>query len=384
MNWKEQIKNKLKEQKNLQLWRNRTIVENNNTRFLTIKGKRYYNFSSNDYLGFSQNKKIIHAWKKGSLITGVGASASTHMIGYSYLHAELEKKIAKWLGYSRALLFNSGYSANQAVIQLLMKKSDCILADKRIHASFLEAAKNSQAKLYRFLHNDVNSLEKLIQKNNNTNNTLIITEGLFSMDGDYSPLKDIVKKIKNKEWLLVDDAHGIGIIGKQGRGSCFLQKVKPELQIITFGKAFGLSGAALLCDNDVADYFLQFSRHLIYSTAISPAHVYTLLKSLSMIKKSGSLRKKLYNNIHFFKNMLKKLPIKLYGYDSPIQPLIIGKKDKTIQLASILRSLDCWVTPILPPTVPEKTSRLRITITAAHKKKDILHLIKALHYATKF
>ncbi|HAT1618304.1 TPA: aminotransferase class I/II-fold pyridoxal phosphate-dependent enzyme, partial [Raoultella ornithinolytica] len=226
------------------------------------------NFSSNDYLGLSQHPQIIAAWQQGAARYGVGSGGSGHVSGYSEAHRELEESLADWLGYPRALLFISGFAANQALITALLARDDRIVADRLSHASLLEAASLSPAQLRRFAHNDVQQLSELLGKPL-AGQQLVVTEGVFSMDGDSAPLRDIAPTTRAAGgWLLVDDAHGIGVVGDEGRGSCHAQNVRPELLVVTFGKAFGVSGAAILCDEALADYLLQFARHLIYSTAM--------------------------------------------------------------------------------------------------------------------
>ena len=202
------------------------------------------------------------------------------------------------------------------------------------------------------------------------------------MDGDSAPLRDIADQTRRAEgWLLVDDAHGIGVVGEQGRGSCWQQAVKPELLVVTFGKAFGVSGAALLCDDAIADYFLQFSRHLIYSTAMPPAQACALQAALQQIQQGDALRQRLYANIQRFRAGAASLPWKLMQSESAIQPLIVGGNAEAMALSKTLADAGCWVSAIRPPTVPPGTARLRITLTAAHTPEDIDLLLEALHDA---
>ncbi|MDL4913696.1 MAG: 8-amino-7-oxononanoate synthase [Enterobacterales bacterium endosymbiont of Blomia tropicalis] len=381
MSWQHRITEALTQRRAADGWRQRHITEGNHTRSLLLAGKRYRHFSSNDYLGLSQHPAVIAGWRQGAEQAGAGAGASGHVTGFHRLHADLEAQLADWLGYSRALLFISGFAANQAVIHLLAEKNDRILADKLAHASLLDAASHSPAQLRRFSHNDVQSLATRLDAPCD-GETLVVTEGIFSMDGDSAPLSAIAEQTRRANgWLLVDDAHGIGVTGEQGRGSCWQQKVKPELLVVTFGKAFGVSGAALLCDDATADYFMQFSRHLIYSTAMPPAQACALQTALQQIQQGDALRQQLNANIQRFRAGAASLPWQLMNSDSAIQPLIVGGNAQAMALSQKLADAGCWVSAIRPPTVPPGTARLRITLTAAHLPEDIDVLLEALHDA---
>jgi len=379
--WQQRIEQALTARRAVDGWRQRRRVDHNSVREITLEGQRYRHFSSNDYLGLSQHPAVIAAWQQGAAESGAGAGASGHVTGYSRHHAQLEEQLADWLGYSRALLFISGFAANQAVIHLLAEKNDRIIADKLAHASLLDAASHSPATLRRFAHNQPANLAKLLATPCD-GGTLVVTEGVFSMDGDSAPLAAIAAETQRTgSWLLVDDAHGIGVTGAGGRGSCWQQQVKPELLIVTFGKGFGVSGAALLCDAATADYVEQFSRHLIYSTAMPPAQCCALLAALQQIRQGDERRERLQANIAQFRAGAATLPWQLLASGSAIQPLIIGENHAALTLSQQLAQAGCWVSAIRPPTVPPGTARLRITLTAAHQPDDIDYLLEALHDA---
>ena len=359
--------------------RKKIIITRKKNQCVKIKYQNYCNFSSNDYLGLSQDSRVINAWKKGADIYGLGSGSSTYMTGYTDAHAKLEEELADWLGFSKAILFISGFTANETIIASLVKKKDCVFADRLTHTSLLYTAHISHANLYRFKHNQV---DDLIKKYNNFygNANIIITEGVFSMDGDNSPLLELQKFSKNnKSLLIVDDAHGIGTIGLNGRGSCWDQHVKPDILIITFGKAFGISGAAVLCNADIAKYLSQFSRHLIYSTSMPPAQAYAIRIALHCIQEGDQLRNKLNNNIKYFRNRVKKLPFLFKKSHTAIQPLIIGDNHQATKLSLQLKTKNILVTEIRPPTVPIGSARLRITLNATHSKKDINQLLDRLY-----
>ncbi|WP_145508218.1 8-amino-7-oxononanoate synthase [Yersinia alsatica] len=379
MSWQNKIASGLQQRREASAYRSRQVNDCANGRWLQLAGQSYLNFSSNDYLGLSQDPEVIAAWQQGASRYGVGSGGSGHVTGYSQPHAQLEQQLADWLGYPRALLFISGYAANQGVLAALAGADDRILADKLSHASLLEAAAHSPAQLRRFAHNQADSLQNLLNKPC-SGQTLVITEGIFSMDGDSAPLVALQQHTAaSGSWLLVDDAHGIGVRGDAGRGSCWDQGVKPELLVVTFGKAFGLSGAAVLCQEPVAEYLLQYARHLIYSTAMPPAQACALQAALARIQQGDDLRQQLQQRIAQFRRGAAELPLQLAASETAIQPLLVGDNQQTLVLAEQLRAAGLWVTAIRPPTVPPGGARLRITLSAAHQSDDIDRLLEVLY-----
>lgn len=381
MSWQQRIEQALSERRQADAFRSRQPVTQGAGRWLTREGQRWLNFSSNDYLGLSQHPQIVAGWQQGAERYGVGSGGSAHVSGYSDAHRELEEALADWLGYPRALLFISGFAANQALIAALLGKDDRAVADRLSHASLLEAASLSPAQLRRFQHNDVQQLKTLLEKPL-AGQQLTITEGVFSMDGDSAPLGPIHQVTAEAGgWLLVDDAHGIGVLGDEGRGSCYAQNVHPELLVVTFGKAFGVSGAAVLCSEALADYLLQFARHLIYSTAMPPAQAVALSAALRTIRGDEGQRRReaLACRIAQFRDGMRDYPGQLTESTSAIQPLIVGDNARALRLAARLREQGCWATAIRPPTVPVGSARLRLTLSAAHESADIERLLEVLH-----
>ena len=385
MGWQQRIRQALTQRRAADGWRQRRVIDQQSTRTLHSGGRSYLHFSSNDYLGLTQHPAVIAGWQQGAAQAGAGAGASGHVTGYHRQHADLEAQLADWLGYPRALLFISGFAANQAVIAAMTGKEDRIVADRLSHASLLEAAGLSPAQLRRFTHNDVGHLHALLQKPC-AGQQLVVTEGVFSMDGDSAPLHSLHDAArKHNAWLLVDDAHGIAVMGDEGRGSADQQRVRPELLIVTFGKGFGVSGAAVLCSDPVADYLLQFARHLIYSTSMPPAQAVALSASLSVIRcaEGAERRQRLAEHIARFRRGLGSLPYRIAESQSAIQPVIVGENSRALSLAQTLRDRGMWVTAIRPPTVPPGTARLRLTLTAAHEPQDIDALLEALDDASQ-
>ncbi|MCV9878190.1 8-amino-7-oxononanoate synthase [Brenneria izbisi] len=380
MSWQTRIEQALAQRRQDDAYRQRQINQGGSGRWLMQGERRYLNFSSNDYLGLSHHPEIIRAWQQGAAQYGVGSGGSGHVTGYTDAHAALETQLADWLGYPRALLFISGYAANQAVVAALTQAGDRILADKLSHASLLEAAAHSPAMLRRFQHNQAASLQHLLAKPVE-GQTLVVTEGVFSMDGDTAPLAQLHAQAKaHGAWLMVDDAHGIGVLGEEGRGSCWQQGVKPELLIVTFGKAFGVSGAAVLCDEPLAEYLLQFARHLIYSTSMPAPQACALSAAIHCIRNEPARRAALQRNITRFRAGFSGSSYALMDSWSAIQPLVVGENGRALALMAALREQGLWVSAIRPPTVPSGSARLRITLTAAHQPEDIERLLTVLHH----
>ncbi|WP_411065491.1 8-amino-7-oxononanoate synthase [Vibrio rotiferianus] len=376
--FKSRIESALAERKTQGLNRSMNVVFAGNQSVLEHEGRRYINFSSNDYLGLANDQALVRAWQQGLSVYGSGSGASPMVTGFSAAHSNLEAALTEWLGYERAILFGSGFSANQALLFTLLEKSDVLIQDRLNHASLMEAGSLSPAKMKRFKHNDIEHLKSLI---NSADNHLVVTEGVFSMDGDYAPLADIAEVTRSHDaWFAVDDAHGIGVLGESGGGSCELVSVKPELLIVTFGKAFGMSGAAILCDHATGDFLTQFARHHVYSTAIPPAQAYALTHAVSMIQEQSWRREKLAELSEVYRDSLNELD----GFvetKTSIKPFMIGESELALQVASACRQNGIWVTAIRPPTVPKGTSRLRITLTANHTNEQVKTLSVALKQA---
>ncbi|GGZ94183.1 8-amino-7-oxononanoate synthase [Ignatzschineria ureiclastica] len=393
--WKARIDQALQQALSQNQKRQRVVCEIKPQSEMMVAGRSYLNFSSNDYLGLSQHPDLLQIAMEAMREHGIGSGGSGHVTGYSAPLASLEQDLATWLGYERAIVYPSGFTANQAIIKLLIAKGDRILADKLSHASIMEAAMLSLGELRRFKHNDPTSLQKLLSQSllSEDAEQIVITEGVFSMDGDMAPLDALVNVIQDQALFMVDDAHGIGILGNQGRGTCDHFGIHPDILVVTFGKAAGCSGAAILLSAQLAEYFIQSSRPLIYSTAIPPMQAAILRASFTLIRGQigDALRQKLRKNIHYFQNRMKDLlseipeshrlksSLQLLPSDTPIQPLIIGESDDALKVADSLKQQGIWLSAIRPPTVPPKSARLRITITATHTAAMIDQLIAAFH-----
>ncbi|AWB67563.1 8-amino-7-oxononanoate synthase [Saccharobesus litoralis] len=347
-------------------------------RTVVIQGQSYLNFSGNDYLGLSLHPDIQDAYAKGADIYGCGSTGSALINGYHAIHQDLEHKLADWLGYESVLLFSTGFSANSTLLKTLFDKHDLIIQDKLNHASLIDGGLASEAKTIRYKHNDMTHLANRLEAH--AQNKVIVSEGVFSMDGDSAPIKDIQLLAKKHDALtMIDDAHGIGVNGQQGQGTWHCQNAqRPDILMATFGKAFGLAGAMIASTQPVTDYLVQFSRSYIYSTAMSPAQATAISKAVDVLKSEAWRREKLASIIARFRANLAHEKVSLLDSTSAIQPVIIGDAAQAISVANRLREKGIWLTAIRPPTVPENSSRLRITLTTEHTIEDIDYLTKTI------
>ncbi|KNC65886.1 aminotransferase class I/II-fold pyridoxal phosphate-dependent enzyme [Pseudoalteromonas ardens] len=359
------------------LLRHRQCVGKVSAREIEVDGEAYLNFASNDYLALADETL--------SLTAQPGSRSSALVTGFQSVHSAFEAQLCDAFGYDRALLFASGFAANTSVIQALFNdpavgRESELFQDKLNHASLLDGALNSQAKLTRFNHNDITHLRARLEKSK-AKNKLIVTEGVFSMDGDCAPLVDIAQLAKtHNAWLMVDDAHALGVLGDNGLGSID-SGIKPELLVITFGKAMACQGAAVLCSQRVQQYLLQFSREYIYSTAMSPMLTEIAIKQFAKLRSASLQRAVLKDNIAYFTQTAAQLGIPVLPSTTAIQPVVLGSADNALAAQQQLKAQGIWLTAIRPPTVPQNAARLRITLTAAHTSADIDTLLNALKEA---
>ncbi len=365
------------------LYRARTVSIGPQSTRMTIDGETYLAFCSNDYLALANDPDLLAAAAEGLNRYGVGAGASHLINGHSQAHHELESALEAFTRFPRALLFSTGYMANMAVATALVGRHDAIFADRLNHASLNDAALLSQAKLIRYPHLDLSHLEKQLARTV-ARRKLVMTDAVFSMDGDCSPINDLLALCQRFDaWLLVDDAHGFGVLGEQGRGSLF-QAHSPEshaphlIYMATLGKAAGVAGAFVAAQTEVIETLIQQSRTYGYTTASPPLLAHTLLASLQIIKQQAWRREQLTRLIQHLRHRMTSLPWQLLSSMTAIQPLLIGENEKALQLSEALRKRGIWVPAIRPPTVPKGTARLRITLSAAHTLAEIDQLALAL------
>lgn len=363
--------------------RYRQLVCNNTTsqgNEIVINGKSYLNFSSNDYLGLNNHVEINKALQEGTDKYGICSSSSSLVTGYHYAHQALENDICQWLNKPKCLLFSSGFAANLALFQALGKSSEShFYLDKLSHASMIDGAYHSKAKVKRFNHNNIEQLTTLLSNATDSPNKLIASEGVFSMDGCQAKVFELAQLAKAKQaWLYLDDAHSIGVIGNEGQGSNYFADI--DITMATLGKAIGTSGAFLTCNEDLHEYLVNFSRHYIYSTAISPAIAWATKKSIELIQKEHWRREKITELSTLFAQLLAP-EIELVSTKSSIHAIIIGDEKKALTLSDNLKKQGIWLTAIRPPTVAINSSRLRVTICANHNTKDIKYLAECINKA---
>ncbi|WP_204794246.1 8-amino-7-oxononanoate synthase [Oceanisphaera litoralis] len=361
------------------LKRSLPVIERVLGRQLWADGKGYLNFAGNDYLGLSQAPELGAAAEAAAREFGVGAVASPLVVGHQAIHRELESELADWLGLEAVLLFSSGFSANQAVIKTLLGKTHWQWQDRLNHASLQEAGALSPARMQRFAHNDLAALAAKIRPGAG----LIVSEGVFSMDGDqgdWHGLAQVAEQSRN--WLMIDDAHGLGVLGKQGRGTLSEQGVaadKVQVTMGTFGKALGVSGAFVGGSRALIEYLHNHARSYVYSTHLPPPQAAAILAAVRLVQEADDQREQLRERVRQFRDGVASLPFELLPSATAIQPLIVGDESRTLAMAAQLRELGCWVGAIRPPTVPTGSARLRITLSAAHTRADIQRLVDALH-----
>lgn len=366
------------------LRRFRQVVGSPQASHITIDDHDYLAFSSNDYLGLANHPDLIQSACEGAQQYGVGAGASHLINGHSAAHHILEETLAQFTGFPKALLFSTGYMANIGVVTALVGREDAVFADKLNHASLNDAALLSRAKFIRFPHLDFAVLEKRLA-DSNARRKLVISDAVFSMEGDIAPVKQLIALCeKYHALLLLDDAHGFGVLGQQGRGSLFLPDSdsihSPNIvYMATLGKAAGIFGAFVAAQADVIETLIQSARSYIYTTASPPLLSHALLTSLKLIAQEEWRREALARNILQLRAGLLSLPWELLPSSTPIQPLLIGKSHEAVRVSQALRERGILVPAIRPPTVPKGTARLRISLSAAHQPHDILRLTQALN-----
>jgi 8-amino-7-oxononanoate synthase len=374
----ERIKDFLEERKNNNLLRTLKPAEFRAKGWIHLKGKKYLDFSSNDYLGLSSHPKLKQASQQAIKKFGTGSSASRLLSGDLDIFHKLEKKVADFKGKEKALIFNSGYQANLGIISALFKPGDVIFSDRLNHASIIDGITLSGARFFRFQHNDLNHLESLLKiQRPKFKNSLIITETIFSMDGDKAKLKTIVTlKKRYKSKLMVDEAHATGIFGKNGSGLVEEYDLAKDCDLImgTFSKALGSFGAYLACSDKIRSYLINTCRSFIYSTALPASVIGSNLASLDLIAKEPYRRQELFKNCQYFRKKLKELKFKIKGW-SQIVPLIVGSNQKAMAISKALQNKGYWVLPVRPPTVPRNEARLRFSLTYYHKKPILDKLI---------
>ena len=376
------LKSELDKKRAAGLYRERSISSSAQGIRPTINGRQVLSFCSNDYLGLANHPDIKRAFIQAVETYGVG-SGSAHLInGHSQLHHDCEQHLAEFTGRDRALLFSTGYMANLAITSALLGRHDFSYQDKLNHASLIDAAKICGAKLVRYRHKDNAQLASLLQENQTQGRKLVMTDGVFSMDGDCADMTEISRiAARYKSWAMVDDAHGFGVLGNTGAGLLeqleLTQKQVPVL-MATLGKAVGTAGAFVAGSDELIETLIQQARPYIYTTASPPAIAAATMCSLAIIEQESWRREKLFELIAYFRDRMAGMEIKLIPSNTAIQPILTGDNNRTLELSKNLMREGIHVGAIRPPTVPVGSARLRVTLSAAHEKSDIDQLINSL------
>ena len=384
----DEIDSSLKDLKKRSLFRKRVVVSERKKNQIKINGCWLINFASNDYLGLSQNSSIKKAIISGVNKYGNGGSSSHLVSGHTEAHQNIEKITKNNIGFASSILFSSGYLANLGIITTIAEKDSFVYADKLNHASLNDACILSRGKFIRFPHNDMVALENHLKNNKTKKKKFIVTDGVFSMDGDIANIPELVKLAKKYDaYLYIDDAHGYGVLGKSRQGILEHYEKKDSIKKIakdriiytlTLSKAVGVSGALVCANKKIVDLVINKSRTYIYTTAEQPALMYGIKRSFDIIKKNHSLRRKVNDHIYLFRRLINQKNL-LVDSITPIQPLVIGDDKKAVKISNLLIELGFYVPAIRPPTVPTESARLRVSISALHSKEDVKKLAQAIN-----
>ena len=370
--------NKIKESG---LYRNLKAVENAQDTHIEIEGKTYLSFCSNNYLGLANHPSVVKAVKDAVEVYGWGAGASRLVSGNMTLHETLENVISRFKGKEAALVFPTGYMANLGAISSLVSKGDLVICDKLNHASIIDGCRLSGADFRVYAHCDMEKLENILRKSSRYNRKLIVTDSVFSMDGDLAPLPDIVRIAdKYKAMVMVDEAHGTGVFGRNGRGVVEHFNLNNEIDIVmgTLSKAIGSLGGYVTGDNDLINYLRNKARSFMYTTALPPAVCAASIAAINLIKRDPSIRESLWHNVRFINDNLKSLDFNVISSESPIIPILIGDAQKAVDMSKSLYERGILIPAIRPPTVPVNSSRLRMTVMSTHTKEDLEILLEVL------
>ncbi|WP_442513867.1 8-amino-7-oxononanoate synthase [Pseudomonas promysalinigenes] len=371
---------RLAERRAADLYRQRPLLQSPQGPEVVVDGQRLLAFCSNDYLGLANHPEVIAAWQTGAQQWGVGGGASHLVVGHSTPHHAVEEALAELTGRPRALLFSTGYMANLGAITALVGQGDTVLQDRLNHASLLDGGLLSGARFGRYLHNDPTSLASRLSKA--AGNTLVVTDGVFSMDGDLADLPALAGVTRAAgAWLMVDDAHGLGTLGAQGGGIVEhfgLGIDDVPVLIGTLGKGCGTAGAFVAGSDEVIETLVQFARPYIYTTSQPPALACATLKSLQLLRRDTWRREHLAALVRTFRLGAEQIGLRLMDSPTPIQPIMVGDSAKAVELSRMLRERGLLVTAIRPPTVPAGSARLRVTLSAAHSEAQVQLLLNAL------
>jgi len=341
---------------------------------ISLKGREVLNFSSNDYLNMATHPQVKAAAIEATERLGCGATASRLMAGHLELHEQLEADLARMVGTEAALVFGSGFLANIGVLTVLVGRDDEIFADRLNHASIIDGMLLSGAKWHRYRHKDMDHLESLLKKGKAGGRRIIVTDSIFSMDGDIAPLEELAALADRYESILVvDEAHAVGIMGEKGGGICRIlgKQVKPDVVIGTMSKALGGYGGFVACSNSIRAFLINRARSFIFSTGLPPACLGSSRMAVSLIESTPHLGRELLKRVQVFRGSLAECGFTLPEFESQILPIFIGDNQQALNLVDLLWEKGIIVTAIRPPTVPAGTTRLRVSVTLAHRNEDL-------------
>ncbi|MFH1282550.1 MAG: 8-amino-7-oxononanoate synthase [bacterium] len=375
------IENKLQEIIRKGLLRELKRIENISHTEVIYGGSKYINFSSNNYLGLANDSRVVEKAKEGLELFGVGSRSSRLISGSLDAHVRLEAALADFRGMESALVFPTGYMTNLGLLSSLAGAEDALIVDRLNHASLIDGIRLSRARMFVYPHKDMDKLEKLLRRANKYKNRVVVTDSLFSMDGDIAPLKDIIElSSKYNARVLVDEAHATGIFGEKGRGIAEFLGVEKELELSmgTLSKAIGCQGGFVAGSKRLISYLINTSRTFIYTTGLAPSLCWACLEALRIICEEPERRKELLKKAEYLRKALKKEGFNTLGSASHIIPILIGDIKKTVLLSEKLLKFGIFIPPIRPPTVPEGESRLRISLSSAHSWEEINFLLESL------
>ncbi len=363
------------------LYRRLRMITSSQEAQVSIAGKKYLSFCSNNYLGLANHPQVVEAAVRATQEYGCGAGASRLISGTMQLHTELEDRLAQFEEKSSAIVFTTGYCANVGSITSLMNEEDTIILDKLNHASIVDAARLCRAKLQVYPHKDMNRLEEILKRSKQFRRRLIVTDGVFSMDGDMAPLPEIVDLARKYEaYTMVDEAHSTGVIGEKGRGVAEFYNVEDKVDIImgTLSKALGSLGGFVVGDTSLVEFLKNKARSFIYTTALPPGVCMAAIAALDIVQGDVSYRKQYLDKVAYLKQNLEKLDFDLMGSETQIIPVLIKDAVKTMEISKFLYEKGVLIPGIRIPTVPKDTNRLRISLMASHTKDDIDHLLNLM------
>lgn len=378
----QELNDELTALKRQHLYRTRRIIDSPQQALIRYQGRELINFCSNNYLGLANHPQVVKAFQRSAGQYGVG-SGSAHLIcGHNREHHALEEALAEFTGYPKALLFSTGYMANLAVLTSLIDKRDAVFEDRLNHASLLDGGLFSGARFKRYPHRDAQCLADLLEAADSSRRKLIVSDGVFSMDGSIAPspqLADIAQQ--HQAWLMLDDAHGFGVLGENGAGSVAHFRLSSEdipIYMATLGKALGVFGAFVAGSETLIDFLIQRGRTFIYTTALPPAVAAAGLAGLKLLSEESWRRHKLNELVKYFRFGAGQLGLQLMPSDTAIQPVLIGDSEKALKVSEQLLAHGIWISAIRPPTVAKGQARLRITFSAEHQTAHVDRLLQAL------